>query len=140
MSGVYKRKSPARPRFSTFSTEEQIQRAIVQWARLQLIPEVIFFHVPNGEKRSLATGARLKAMGVLAGVPDLVLMWGGIDCHPRILFVEVKTPKGRVSRAQKEFVPLAGYVGAKWEIARSLGDFIAICGAHGVPMYGRGKS
>lgn len=43
--------------------------------RVALPPEVIFFHVPNGEVRDKATAGKLKAMGVLAGVFDLGFIW-----------------------------------------------------------------
>src|SRR3954468_8147695 len=36
--------------------------------------EWLWWHVPNGELRTSATGALLKRMGVKAGVPDLHLL------------------------------------------------------------------
>ena len=55
------------------------------------------FAVPNGEARSRSTGARLKAEGVSAGVPDLcVPAWG--------VWIEMKRANGgTVSAAQKDW-------------------------------------
>lgn len=63
-------------------------------------PGALVFAVPNGGLRDRRVAARLKAEGVLAGVPDLVVAeprgrWHG-------LFVEVKKPGvGRLSDAQR---------------------------------------
>lgn len=57
-------------------TEAQHQQALFDFlARVQgQLPAVAYaFHVPNGEKREKATGARLKAMGVRPGVPDVLM-------------------------------------------------------------------
>ncbi len=64
------------------------------------IPELkLLFAIPNGGKRTPATAARLKAEGVLAGVPDLFLP------VPRDqslgLFIEMKTRRGVLSAAQE---------------------------------------
>lgn len=58
-----------------------------------------FFHVPNGGRRGKAEGAIFKAMGVRAGVADLVLLFPSGRCA----FIEIKSPKGRLSPAQKVF-------------------------------------
>lgn len=65
--------------------EHLIQCAISQFLRYQ---GIFFFAVPNGEKRSVTVGARLKKEGVLAGCSDLVILF-----PERIIFVEVKTSK-----------------------------------------------
>lgn len=61
-------------------------------------PEIrgLLFHVPNGEQRNKITGMQLKASGVIAGVPDLILLWSG-----KAYGIEVKTPDGYLSPKQK---------------------------------------
>jgi hypothetical protein len=54
------------------------------------------FHVPNGGFRNLKEAAKLKAMGVVAGVPDLLLVNNGA-----LVAFELKTPTGRLSDKQK---------------------------------------
>lgn len=56
-------------------------------------------HVPNGEQRSKAAGGRLKLMGVLPGVPDLMLIRNG-----KMIFIELKSALGSTSKAQEEFI------------------------------------
>lgn len=59
-----------------------------------------WFAVPNGGKRSPATGARLKKQGVRAGVPDLVFCLAA----GKALFIELKEEqKGRLQDTQKTF-------------------------------------
>jgi hypothetical protein len=57
--------------------EESEQRALLRWAELVQVGECtlqeILVHVPNGGGRSKAEGGILKAMGVKAGIPDLLL-------------------------------------------------------------------
>ena len=77
------------------ATEESEQAALVQWARLNRghIPGVeMLMHVPNGGWRHPTVGARLKALGVSAGFPDLALFCrrGGY-CG---LAIEMKSPSG----------------------------------------------
>jgi len=55
------------------------------------------FHIANERASGSAReGAMLKGMGVIAGVPDLCLVWNG-----RVYWFEVKTAKGVLSKAQK---------------------------------------
>lgn len=51
-------------------TEHQEQLVVVAWLRARRIR---FFAVPNGGARSAITGARLRAEGQSAGVPDLII-------------------------------------------------------------------
>lgn len=80
--------------------EHRLQVACVRWFRYRY-PHISqrLFAVPNGGRRDAATGARLKAEGVLAGVADIILL------VPRknfgALLIEMKTTKGRQSEAQR---------------------------------------
>ena len=79
------------------ATEHDHQKAVVHWLR-HFHPHLIIAAIPNGEQRSRTTGAKLKAEGVLAGMPDLVI------CLPNggTLWVEMKNEVGSVSKSQKE--------------------------------------
>lgn len=78
--------------------EEQLQRSIASYLKIAA-PKAMWFHVPNGEHRSKATGGRLKAMGVRPGVPDLcfILRRGYAG------FMELKAAGGKLSKPQAEF-------------------------------------
>jgi hypothetical protein len=86
------------PTFETHGREAkewEEQADFVRWFR-RTYPGVLIFHVPNGAGVSKAMGARLQAMGVVAGVPDLFVP----SFH---LFVEMKGEKrGATSKAQRE--------------------------------------
>jgi hypothetical protein len=69
----------------------------------QLYPDVLIFAIPNGGQRSITEAVRLKAEGVLAGVPDLFLARAVGDTHG--LFIEMKRVKGgKVSDKQKAVI------------------------------------
>lgn len=86
-----RRKTPTNP----LPTEHAEQVALVNKLRAK---GYLVFAIPNGGARNPIGAARLKAEGVLPGVPDLcVLLSGG-----RLLWVEMKRAKGgRISKAQK---------------------------------------
>lgn len=77
-------------------TEHQHQTAFFAWLRLAY-PQVPAFAIPNGGHRHKAVAAKMKAEGVTAGVPDILIA----DGNPG-LFIEMKKEKGsRVSKEQK---------------------------------------
>lgn len=57
------------------------------------------FAVPMGGKRDAITGARMKAEGARAGVPDVFVAVPAQGCHG--LFLEFKIEGGRLSEKQK---------------------------------------
>lgn len=117
--------------------EHNIQCACVRWFNLQW-PQYrgLLFSVPNGGARCKATAGRLKAEGVYPGVADLILLVPSIQhvemtrlgefemyvCHG--LCIEMKTPKGRQSPAQKLWQYQVEMRNYKYIIVRSLDEFI----------------
>lgn len=99
--------------------ESIIQAAIVQ--ALSLLG-VYLFSVPNDAAGavSAAKGARLKALGLRAGVSDLVLM--GLD--GRAYFLEIKTATGKLSDSQKKFQALCAARGWPYAVARSVDEAV----------------
>ena len=63
------------------------------------------FAVPNGGLRSKTEAARLKAAGVKAGVPDIMLAVARCGFHG--LFIEMKVGKNKTSAAQDEWIRLS---------------------------------
>lgn len=75
-------------------SEHVEQREFVQWVR-QNTPHRIFA-IPNGGSRGASQGARLKAEGVSAGVPDL--------CIPALHhWIEMKIIGGKTSLVQRDW-------------------------------------
>lgn len=111
--------------------EDALQRAVVQWLTLAK-PRCLWFHVPNGGARDAITGAKLKAMGVKAGVPDLVFIWKGgagfVELkrpEDRCLLSELSRPEGRLSPSQRAFKDECDGLGVPYVVATSVDEAIA---------------
>lgn len=75
-----------------------IRQLSVAYPKLSLL-----FAIPNGHKRHPATTRKLKAEGVLAGIPDTFLPVPKIHNNTIIkagLFIEFKSPAGKLSPTQ----------------------------------------
>lgn len=81
---------------------------------------VYVFMVPNGEmgKISQAAAGRARAMGLRAGISDLVLL----DRQGRAYFMEVKTEDGRLSKNQLQFNKLCADRGWPYAVVRSVDE------------------
>lgn len=73
------------------------------------------FHVNNRPLNKI-DGARMKAMGMVAGVSDLCFICG----DGTTAYIEMKTPTGTQSPAQKLFEAAVRSVGAPYYIVRSV--------------------
>lgn len=103
--------------------EHRIQTACVQWFRLQFKQlRMNLFAVPNGSKRDVIIGAKLKEEGVLAGVSDLILLYPSGEYSA--LCIEMKTPKGKQSQSQQLWQQHIEAYGYKYVICRSLSEFM----------------
>ena len=82
---------------NTTPSEDHEQMMLVQWFR-RTYEGVLIFSVPNGGHRHPAVAAKMKATGVIKGVPDLfVPAWR--------LWVEMKRVKGgSLSAEQKDWI------------------------------------
>lgn len=65
-----KRITAADIRRDLIPSEEHEQRALAQWLDLN---RILWCHVPNGGQRSKAVAGKLRAAGVKAGVPDVLI-------------------------------------------------------------------
>lgn len=87
----------------TPNTEHEHQVALVAWFKHKY-PDRIIAAIPNGGKRSPLVGMKLKAEGVLAGMPDLFITAPQNGYNG--LFIEMKVKgKGKLSEAQKSLIP-----------------------------------
>jgi hypothetical protein len=76
--------------------EQQIQRAVVDHLRWRGVPGVFAFHPANGGWRSAVEAAILKSLGVVAGVPDIIIIHDG-----RCYGLELKSGRGRLTDVQR---------------------------------------
>ena len=102
---------------TTRRDEELLQNAVVQYFAIALPDDVIFWHTPNGGRRSPSEGARFKRMGVKPGIPDLFLLHCGNLCA-----IELKTKNGRTEVAQKDMHALLKGQGCPVATCRSIED------------------
>ena len=93
--GVREKEMTIRPRKTPSEHQEQVN--LVARVRL-LYPDVIIYAIPNGGYRHLKEAVRLKAEGVLAGIPDLFIAEPRGGWHG--LYVEVKKRNGKLSKDQ----------------------------------------
>jgi len=94
-------------------SEAQIQRAVIKQLEARAPKGLFWFHVPNGGARpSPVEMARLKMMGLVPGVPDLILVRFG-----RTYALELKAEGGRVSPQQHQALQLLRDAGAMVAIA-----------------------
>ena len=94
-----RRRLPDRRPARRAQPEAQLQAAVVEHLRLRAKPDVLWLHVPNGGTRDIREAARFKRMGVLAGASDLLFWHRGNS-----FALELKSPGGRLSEAQLEFL------------------------------------
>jgi len=81
-------------------------------------PQVVCFHPPNGGLRTKGEAAKLKWMGVVPGVHDLVI----IDEHGLAYLIEVKPPDGNLSEDQRLFHAKCKGLNIPQGVARSIND------------------
>lgn len=110
------------------TAEAELHKAIWQHILLYGAKDVIAFHPANGEVRSKRTGARLKAMGVVPGVPDLCFTLA--DGHSA--YMEIKAPGGRLSPEQKAFQRKCELMGVEYACVFGIDAALAVLRAWNV--------
>lgn len=107
--------------------EDGIQQAIIAYLRI-CCPQVIACAIPNGGYRNPREAARLKTTGVLAGIPDILIVGKAGQAY----FLEVKAAKGKLSPAQKDIHAQLETLGAPIATVRSVDDVRAALREWGV--------
>ena len=102
--------------------EEQIQRAVVYWLR-KTFPATLHTISPI-TKLSVSLGARMKAMGYSKGSPDLMVFQPRAGYHG--LFIEFKTPKGKINIDQYHWAKELQALGYYHAFCRSADEAITI--------------
>jgi hypothetical protein len=108
--------------------EYRLQYFVTQLLKFNAAKGVIFYAVPNGEYRSKRTLAKLKGMGVRAGVADIAFVLPG----GRAAFLELKSLRGYPSPEQRVFRADVEATGALYAIARTQEEVTDILNSWGV--------
>lgn len=74
---------------------------VARFLDMALPPECWWTAFPAGGGGK-ARGGKLKAMGLKPGVADILILHRRPSCH-RVLWLELKAPKGTLSAAQAQF-------------------------------------
>ena len=98
--------------------ESEEQKALFDWwQRTPYARHFVMYHIPNGGRRDKITGARLKAEGVVAGVPDVFLASPRQGFHG--LYIEMKRQRGgTVQATQKELITALRQAGYRVEVCK----------------------
>lgn len=115
---LLKQQKKIKPRHPPRHLESQAQQQMVQWFRLEY-PTYIIAAIPNGGRRNAIEAKIMKGEGILAGFSDLIII-----ADKNVLFVEVKTAKGKQTEKQIQFQEKVQELGFQYSICRSLSEFI----------------
>jgi len=98
-----------------YPSEHSEQVGFINWFRAKY-PQVLIFAIANGEKRAITVAKRLKAEGVVRGIPDLFIpQW--------TLWVEMKRISGgRLSPEQKGMITYLEGIGQKVIVGKGAAD------------------
>ena len=102
--------------------EYQLQIAVVQHLRQRATPGTVYFHVPNGEHRNKRVASKLKAMGVIPGVADLII---AVPERP-VGALELKSGRNTQTKAQGAFQQVWQAAGGRYVVARGIDETLAV--------------
>ena len=100
-------------------SETQIQKAVIEHLGWRAVPNSFAFHVANGGWRTAVEGAILKGMGVVPGVPDIIIINNG-----RAFALELKTNTGRLTDIQRQTIETMQRAGATVAVAYGIDEAI----------------
>jgi hypothetical protein len=75
--------------------EQQIQKAVLAHLNWRGVSFLFVFHCPNGGWRTAVEARIFQGLGVIAGIPDLLIVHRG-----QLFGLELKAESGRVSETQ----------------------------------------
>jgi len=76
-------------------SEQELQKAVLQHLAWRGVRGVFVFHYPAGGWRSPVEAAIFKSLGVVAGIPDIIIIYDG-HCFA----LELKAADGRLTSIQ----------------------------------------
>ena len=110
--------------------EADLQRSVVTALKFALPKTAIIHHCANEVTEPGPRGAKRQAilvgMGVHPGFADLIVL-----CEGRVLFLELKSLKGRLSPEQEAFRDTVLAQGFGWALVRSVDDALGALADNG---------
>jgi hypothetical protein len=110
--------------------EADLQRSVVTALKFALPKSAIIHHCANEVTEPGPRGAKRQAilvgMGVHPGFADLIVL-----CDGHVLFLELKSLKGRLSQEQEALRDAVFAQGFGWALVRSLDDALGALADHG---------
>lgn len=85
----------------SMNNEHNLQGLCVRWFRKEY-PHLLIFHVPNGGTRNIIEAKRLKDIGVVAGIPDLIIPIPSYCGTFHSLYIELKVGKNKTTKKQED--------------------------------------
>lgn len=99
--------------------EYNLQKKCVQWFNYQYPQYKGMLYMNMNNPRNKINGALMKAAGMVPGVSDLTYLHDG-----KVYFIELKTPKGRLSDNQKEWSNKVMSFGYDYTVVKTFEGFI----------------
>jgi hypothetical protein len=107
------------------ATEDDFHIAVAQLLDVCLLPPTFYTTFPAGYGRlSKATSGRLRAKGMKAGMPDILIFGRAALRSTHVVGLELKTSAGSLTSKQRETHALLQAVGIRTYVVRSLEDVI----------------
>ena len=110
------------------SPEADLQRRAFCLLPYILPRDCFVTHFPLGGG-GLAHGQRMKALGSIAGIPDLLCLYRGAAS-----WIELKAPDGDLTAIQRNMHDRLRECGCRVEVARSLREVVGAIRSFGVPL------
>lgn len=107
--------------------EYRLHCQIADLLRIFGVRDLRFWHTPNGGKRNPREASRFKSMGVLPGVVDFIIS----TPTDGMFFLEVKSPTGRLSKEQADFLDAMIRHGHKTAVVNSFDKAVAVLNTWG---------
>lgn len=121
------------------SEEHTFQASLVDQLEALLPPNAVVFSVDHAAAASVAVGANRKRRGAKKGTPDIFVLW---NPEPpanwlRLVALETKATKGRLSPEQEVWRDLLQEIGVFWGAPRTPEEAFAVIKRAGIPLRGR---
>jgi hypothetical protein len=114
--------------------EHPLQRQMCDVLRLEIAPPgrvsadgVVWYAIDHANFAGEVPGIRI-SRGIVAGIPDLFLLWQG-----RAYLVEIKTLEGVLSEAQQSVIAAVLASGGRVGVARTVDELLVCLDGWGIP-------